>query len=127
MQDDMAPAPRPKGEGGRKGGGKGGGKAGGKAGGEGRKPGSEGPKNVEIQIARMMVRAQWQQEWAAANPDGANPERKAAWQEARQARMELHLKSVRKVLTSLQRQGVTMTLSETAAADADVEDDDAET
>ena len=61
------------------------------------------------------------------NPDGANPERKAAWQEARQARMELHLKSVRKVLTSLQRQGVTMTLSETAAADADVEDDDAET
>ena len=121
MQDDMAAAPGPKGEGGRKGGGK----AGGKAGGEGRKPGSEGPKSAEVQIARMMVRAQWQQEWAAANPDGGNPERKVAWKEARQARMELHMKSARKVLASLQRQGVTMTLSETAAA-ADVEDDDAE-
>jgi hypothetical protein len=124
MQDDMdaEAVVKGKGKGGRKGGGKGAGKAAGKSGGE-------GPKSAEVQIARMVVRAQWQQEWSAANPDGGQAERKAAWKEARQTRMEQNMKPVRKMLSSLQRQGVTMTLSEAAASadpDGDGGDDDSE-
>ncbi len=142
MQDDTDAIAEPKVKGGRTAGGKGGGGA--KAAGGGRKAaadagpknaggggggGGGGPKNSEVLIARMIVRAQWHQEWSAANPEGEQADRKAAWKEVRQVRMEENMKSARRILGSLHRQGVTMTLSETAAAKQDAagdEDDDSE-
>ena len=89
-----------------------------KAKGKGKAAG-DAPKNAEVLIARMLVRALWQQDWAAANPDGKAPDLKTAWKEARQARMEQQLKSARKALATLQRMGVTMTLSPKAATGDD--------
>ena len=143
MQDDFEAVLEPKvkagriagakaaGKAGAKAGGKAAGKTGGKAGaktaGEGGK--AVGPRSAEVQIARMIVRAQWQYEWSTANPEGGQSERKAAWKEVRQARMEANMKSARRVVTSLQRQGVTMILTASAAAQAETagdEDDDSE-
>lgn len=139
MQDDMetAVATKAKGARGRKAGAKAAGGAAGKAGKTGPKAGAKaaakaagekGQKNPDVQIARMLVRAQWQQEWVAANPETDQAARKAAWQDARQPRMDQYLKSARKVLSNLQRQGVTMILSAKAAAageaEVDVEDDE---
>ena len=90
-----------------------------------KKAAGDAPKNPEVLIARMLVRALWQQDWVAANPDGKAPERKTAWKEARQARMEQQLKSARKALATLQRLGVTMTLSPKAATGDDDDGADA--
>jgi hypothetical protein len=85
------------------------------------------PKGPELQIARMLVRALWQQEWTAANPDKTPAERGAAWKEIRQARNEAELKGLRRALMTLKRAGVTMTVTERAAkaaeSDADVSED----
>ena len=75
-----------------------------------RKGAGDPAKNAEVLIARMLVRALWQQEWSAANPDAKPTDRKTAWKDTRQTRLEQDLKSVRKALTTMQRQGVTMTL-----------------
>ena len=95
-----------------------------KAKGKGKAAG-DAPKNTEVLIARMLERALWQQDWAAANPDGKAPDLKTAWKEARQARMEQQLKSARKALATLQRMGVTMTLSPKAATGDDDDGPDA--
>ena len=89
-----------------------------------RKGSSDSAKNAETLIARMLVRALWQQDWAAANPEAKAADRKTAWKDARQGRMEQSLKSVRKALATMQRSGVTMTLSPKEAAGDD--DDGAE-
>ena len=78
-------------------------------------------KNSEVLIARMLVRALWQQEWLAVNPEAKAADRKAAWKDVRQARMERDLKPVRKALATMQRLGVTMALSP-----KDADDDEAE-
>ena len=102
MQDDMQTGARPKGKGG---------------------PKAAGAQNGEMQIARMVVRAQWQQEWTGANPEANLEDRKAAWKEARQGYMVENLKSARKLLLNLKRQGVSMSVSEgPAGAEAEVED-----
>ena len=124
MQDEMEPEAAAKTKGGRKAGGAkaGGAKAGGaKAGGKGKGAGKDaaGGKTGEVQIARMLVRAQWLQEWTIANPDAAQADRKAAWKDARAARLETDLKTARRIISLLQRQGVNMTLTAAAAADAD--------
>ena len=75
-----------------------------------RKGAGDPAKNPEVLIARMLVRALWQQEWSAANPDAKPTDRKTAWKDTRQTRLEQDLKSVRKALTTMQRLGVTMTL-----------------
>lgn len=85
-----------------------------------KKSGAEGSVNVEGQIGRMLVRAIWAQEWAAANPEAKNEERKAAWKAGRAAALEANLKPYRSAINALARAGVTMTLSaETASADED--------
>ena len=104
MQDNMQTGPGPKGKGGPKAAG-------------------AGPQNIEMQIARMVVRAQWQQEWVAANPEGNLEDRKNAWKEARQGYMAENLKSARKLLVILKRQGVSMTVAATADAESDAESD----
>lgn len=85
------------------------------------------PKGPETQIARMMVRALWQQEWAAANPNKTAADKGAAWKEIRTARLEAELKKLRRALLSVKKSGVTMTVSEKAAkvADSDEEVPDA--
>ncbi len=93
-----------------------------KAGGEGKKAGGEGDPVVAGQIGRMLVRAIWGQEWALANPEAKGEARKAAWKEARAAQMEKNLKTYRRAVGSLQRSGVSMTLSAEAASKADDDD-----
>lgn len=73
------------------------------------------PKGPELQIARMLIRALWQQEWNAANPDKTAAERTAAWKEARQARNEADLRGMRRALMTIKRAGVAMTITERAA------------
>ena len=75
-----------------------------------RKGAGDPAKNAGVLIARMLVRALWQQEWSAANPDAKPTDRKTAWKDARQTRLEQDLKSARRALTTMQRLGVTMTL-----------------
>lgn len=77
--------------------------------------GAAGPKGPELQIARMLVRALWQQEWSAANPDKTAAERTAAWRETRQAVNESELRGMRRALTAIKRAGVTMAIAERAA------------
>lgn len=91
-----------------------------------RKGSGDPSKNADMMIARMMVRALWQQDWSAVNPDAKAPDRKAAWKDARLAQMEKQLKPVRKALATMQRLGVTMTLSPKSADDASEDDDGAE-
>ncbi|MGV8988572.1 MAG: hypothetical protein ACOH2H_20095 [Cypionkella sp.] len=69
------------------------------------------PPGPESQVARLIIRALWQQEWAAANPGGKPAERTAAWKLARQARFEAELKKIRRALMSLKRDGVAMTIT----------------
>ena len=99
-------------------------KEGGKRGkGKGKADSAAPPKGPETQIARMMVRALWQQEWTAANPDKVAADRATAWKEARTARLESELKKIRRALLSVKKSGVTMTVSEKAAKVAESDDD----
>jgi hypothetical protein len=88
-----------------------------------RKAAGDGGKNIITPLARMLVHGMWLQEWTAANPDADQAARKAAWKEARAARIEAGMKSARKLLNGMERQGVTFALSEKAAADADADTD----
>lgn len=81
------------------------------------------PKGPETHIARMMVRALWQQEWSAANPDKTSAEKGTAWKEVRTARLESELKKIRRALMSVKRSGVTMVVSEKAAKAAESDDE----
>ena len=73
----------------------------------------------EVQIAKLMVRALWSQEWMAAHPEATSQERNAAWKEARLAENAAKLKTIRRALQALQRSGVEMTLrAKPAAAEA---------
>lgn len=129
MTDDVEP---PK----RKGGKKAAGAEGAKAAGAGRKKeggaakkkegGEFGDPKAISQIARLLVRAIWSQEWSVANPDGQTEQRKAAWKEAREAAVVKNHKTYRRALNSLSRAGVTMTMSEAASKKAAAEDDDGE-
>ena len=87
------------------------------------KTNAEGKSNVDAQIGRMMVRAVWSQEWSAANPDATGEDRKAAWKDARSGAMEKSLKTYRRAIAQLKRTGVTITLSDEAAAATDGDDD----
>ena len=85
--------------------------------------GKGGEVSVEGQVARMLVRAIWAQEWAAANPDAKLEDRKAAWKDARSAANESNLKPYRRALGSLKRSGVVMSI--TPATDSPTEEDEA--
>lgn len=90
------------------------GKVGGKAGGQNKADGAA-PKSPELQVARLVLRALWRQEWTAANPDKKAAERTTAWKEARQAHYEAELKKMRRALVAVKRDGVTLLVSEKAA------------
>lgn len=81
------------------------------------------PKGPETHIARMMVRALWQQEWSAANPDKQATDRAAAWKEIRAERLDAELKKLRRALINVKKQGVTMTVSEKAAKVAESDEE----
>ncbi len=89
-----------------------------------RKAAAEENSGADGQIGRMLVRAIWVQEWSAANPDGKGEARKAAWKAARSAAMEKNLKTYRRAIASLARSGVSLTLSDEAAARSDDDDND---
>lgn len=75
------------------------------------------------QLARLLLRAVWMQQWIAVNPDASHDQRMAAWQEAREQVFESNLPTYRKALTVLRRIGVTMALpARPASAGADEED-----
>lgn len=88
-----------------------------------KKTNSEGKSNIDAQIGRMLVRAVWSQEWSAANPDATGEARKAAWKDARSGAMEKNLKTYRRAIALLKRTGVTITLSDEAAAGGDDDSD----
>lgn len=90
-----------------------------------KKVSADGKTNVDAQIGRMLVRAVWSQEWSAANPDATGEARKAAWKDARSGAMEKNLKTYRRAIALLKRTGVTITLSDEAAANAEGDDSDA--
>ena len=97
----------------------------GKGKGKAAKEGGEGgDASVEGDISRMLVRAIWAQEWAAANPESKPEERKAAWKDQRTAAMEKNLKGYRRAIGSLKRSGVVMSITPAAAAAAPGDDDD---
>lgn len=77
------------------------------------------------QLARLLLRAVWTQQWIAANPDASKDQRVAAWQEAREQVLKSNLPTYRKALTVLRRTGVTMALPARAAG-AGQEDEDGE-
>lgn len=81
------------------------------------------PKGPETHIARMMVRALWQQEWTAENPDKTPAEKGAAWKEVRTARLESELKKIRRALMAVKKSGVTMVVSEKAAKTAESDEE----
>ena len=84
--------------------------------------GEGGDASVEGEIGRMLVRAIWAQEWAAANPESKPEERKAAWKEQRTAAMDKNLKGYRRAVGSLKRSGVVMSITPAAAAPGDDDD-----
>ena len=90
----------------------------------GKKAGNDGEVSVEGQVARMLVRAIWAQDWTSANPEGKPEDRKTAWKAARTDVLETNLKSYRRAVASLSRLGVVMSITP-AAADADTEGEDA--
>ena len=84
-----------------------------------------GNVKVEGQIARMLVRAIWVQEWLLANPDAKPEDRQAAWTKAREAAIEKNLKPYRRALNGLARSGVTFGIAESAdKADVEADEDD---
>lgn len=94
-------------------------KAGMKAGGKGKAKdkAAAAPQGPESQIARLIIRALWQQDWNAANPGKTPAERTAAWKAARQERMEANLKQMRRALISLKREGVSLAITPKAVAE----------
>jgi hypothetical protein len=87
--------------------------------GKGKKAGEAAITPVEAQVSRLLMRAIFAQEWAAANPDATPEQRKAAWKEQRAAITEKNQKNYRHAVASLKRSGVTITISEEAAAETD--------
>lgn len=87
-------------------------------------PGADAKAKTEGQIARLMVRAVWMQEWSVANPDGKPEDRKKAWAEARQAAVDRNLKTYRRAVNMLSRQGVTMTYTAPAKKEGAAADDE---
>ncbi len=100
-------------------------KAGGKANPAGATAGQEKSK-VEGQVARLLVRAIWLQEWAAANPEGKPEDRREAWKAARSGAVEQHLKAYRRALNMLGRSGVTITYQPPEKKAGEGSDDDGE-
>lgn len=81
---------------------------------------------VEGQVARLLVRAIWLQEWSHANPEGKPEERREAWKTARGGAIEQHLKSYRRALNMLGRSGVTITYEPPVKKSGETGDDDGE-
>lgn len=104
------------------------GKAAGAGGAEKAKKAEAGEANVMGQIARLLVKAIWVQEYIAANPDAATEQRHAAWKAAREAAMLKNLKTCRRALNQLARSGVVMSVTEATGkkAKAEAADDDGE-
>lgn len=76
----------------------------------------------EMQIAKLMVRALWVEDWKTKNPKGTGAERMAAWKEARAEQFAAHTKTFRKAIMALKKSGVEMTLTPKAAkADPEAE------
>lgn len=76
----------------------------------------------EAQIAKLLVRALWTEDWKANNPKGTGAERMAAWKEARTEQFAAHTKTFRRALLALKKSGVEMTLTPKAAkADPEAE------
>jgi len=73
--------------------------------------------NPDRQIARLMVRALWQQEWSAANPEASPKDRAAAWKEVRAAETQARIKGYRKAIVALRKAGVEISLSAAVADD----------
>ena len=105
-----------------KGDGKGGGK--GKAAEAGGGDAAKAKAKTEGQIARLLVRAVWLQEWSAANPEGKAEDRKEAWKAARDGAIEKHMKPYRRALNMLSRSGVTMTYQAPTAKGGSEGDDE---
>ncbi len=82
----------------------------------------KGRHTPETQIARMLVRAIWTQEWNEAHPEAKGKERAQAWKEARAAENNARGKIYRKALAAMRKAGVEITLP----ADLGVEDEAAE-
>jgi hypothetical protein len=86
-----------------------------------------GEASVMGQIARLLVKAIWVQEYSAANPESTTEQRQAAWKAARETAIPKNLKTYRKALNQLTRAGVVMSVSEVKktkkaeASDADAE------
>lgn len=76
-------------------------------------------QQADRQILRLLVRAMWQQEWSAANPEGKAKDRAAAWKEVRAAETKARMKGYRKALIALRKSGVEITLSPAAKTEAE--------
>lgn len=81
---------------------------------------------VEGQVARLLVRAIWLQEWNRSNPEGKPEERREAWKVARTGAMEQNLKAYRRALSVLGRTGVTITYQAPPKKTSEAADDDGE-
>lgn len=81
---------------------------------EGEMPGEAAQKDVspETEIARILIRALWEQEWSAAHPEGTVKERKAAWKAVRKEETSAKGKTFRRALQSLKAAGVQFILPE---------------
>jgi hypothetical protein len=80
--------------------------------------------NIDRQIARLMVRAIWQQEWSAANPEATPKDRAAAWKEVRATENQARIKTYRKAIVAMRKAGVeiSLILAEPDAAEDEGED-----
>lgn len=101
---------------------KAGGGKGGKAAGANKVGSGGGEISAENQVARLLVRAIWAQEWSAANPDAKPEDRRAAWVDARSAAIERNIKVYRRALASLKRSGVMISITPVAVGSAVQED-----
>ncbi|NBZ87369.1 hypothetical protein [Stagnihabitans tardus] len=83
------------------------------------------PKEIkpapETQIAKLLVRALWIEDWKTNNPKGTSAERVAAWKEARAEQFATHSKTFRKALLALKKSGVEMTLTPKADPETEAE------
>lgn len=79
--------------------------------------------NPDVQIARLLVQALWNQQWKAANPDGSAKDRAKAWKAARSEELAARVKPCRLALQALRRSGVEMTLTAAAETAKDSDQD----
>jgi hypothetical protein len=92
--------------------------------GAGRARGDLPEAKVQAQVARMLIRTLWMQQWQASHPEANPEERHAAWEAVRSDHVAQNMKSFRRALASVARAGVIITLAATAGTAG--QDDDGE-